>query len=78
MQVKSRMYNFIACLKFFLKSRKGAFIYPTGTRRILVFLNTLWRSGFIFGYRILNIFELKKISSKVFIGKPIMIYLKTY
>lgn len=79
MQVKSRLYNFIACLKFFLKSHKGAFIYPIGTRRILAFLNTLWRAGFIFGYKTLSIFDLKKLTSQVYAGtKPIMVYLKTY
>ena len=81
MQVKSRLYNFIACLKFFLKSHKGAFIYPIGTRRILAFLNTIWRAGFIFGYKVLSAFELKKLTLQGYTTsatRPIIVHLKTY
>lgn len=65
MQVKSRLYNFIACFKFFLKSRKGAFIYPCGTRRVLVFLNIIWRSGFIFGYKPLSNIDINELRLKI-------------
>lgn len=78
MQVKSRLYNFIACLKFFLKSHKGAFIYPIGTRRILAFLNTLWRAGFIFGYKVLSNVDLRKLTSQIYDTRPILVHLKTY
>lgn len=77
MPVKSRLFNFIACLKFFIKSRKETFIYPMFTQRILIFLNVLWRVGLIFGYKII----LNSSRKKIYLGrfkKSILVHLKSY